>query len=227
VDPDGLRYVQRKLADGTVQYGWCATDECYTNAIDKKSKGYAGWTAVTFDESKPFEFLTVGGGGGERYSWYRLNPDGTNGHADVLDGYSRAMSTDWNAQLAIGGVLKGLMGALGGLIDAMAGGAAESTTQAATTQVATQAGGTATRTASSTFSGSIQSLKQSISSGDGVWRRVAAHAEQAAGRAYRGATSMEEVFVNRQTGERIVRHTIVRGQKVMHETFRASGKFGK
>jgi hypothetical protein len=45
-----------------------------------------------------------------------LNPDGTHGYADVLDGNYHAMSTAWNAQLAIGGMLKSLMGVVGGLI---------------------------------------------------------------------------------------------------------------
>ncbi|HKO42108.1 MAG TPA: RHS repeat-associated core domain-containing protein [Pyrinomonadaceae bacterium] len=115
VDPDGLRYVQRTLSNGRVEFGWCATDECYNNAIDKKNKNYAGWTAVTFDESKPFEYRTIGGGGGERYANYRLNPNGTHGFADVLDGKYRAMSTHWEAQLAIGGVFNGLRGLLSGL----------------------------------------------------------------------------------------------------------------
>ncbi|MFL6207266.1 MAG: RHS repeat-associated core domain-containing protein [Pyrinomonadaceae bacterium] len=138
VDPDGLRYVQRTLADGSLQYGWCATDECYNNAIDSKSKGYQGWTAVTFDESKPFSY-SAPGIGGERYSTYILNPDGTHGYWQVLTFGRGGVSTDWNAQFAIGGLFKGLMGALGGLMDAVAGGAAtEATTQAAT-QATTQA----------------------------------------------------------------------------------------
>ena len=109
VDPDGLRYVQRTVENGETKYGWCATDACYEAAL----KG--GWSAVTFDETKPFEYMTVGGGGGERYSTYRLNPDGTHGHADVLDGNYRAMSTHWEAQFAIGGLLNGLRAFLGGL----------------------------------------------------------------------------------------------------------------
>lgn len=235
VDPNGLRYVQRTLADGSIQYGWCATDECYNSAIDSGREGYQGWTAVTFDESKSFSYLATPGIGGERYSSYTLRPDGTNGYSRILNGGSAGVTTDWNAQFAIGGLLKGAMSALGGLLDAAAGAmsraaATEATTQVATqatTQAATQAEGAAAKTASTAFGRSIQSLKQSLGAGDGLWRRVAAHAEQAAGRAYRGGTSMEEVFVNRQTGERIIRHTVVRGQQVLHETFRAYGKFGK
>ena len=57
------------------------------------------------------------------------------------------------------------------------------------------------------------------------WRRVSAHAEAAAGRAYRGGTSIEEVF-ERGT-ERLVRHRIYDPNgEIMHETFRPYAKFG-
>jgi RHS repeat-associated protein len=131
MDPDGLRYVQRKDGNGDTVYGWCATDKCYDAALE------GGWSAVQFNESKPFEYTTVGGGGGDRYSKYRLNPDGTNGYADVLDGNYRAMSTDWNAQLAIGGLLKGLASILGEVMDSLG---SAITSQAA--QATTQAGAT-------------------------------------------------------------------------------------
>jgi RHS repeat-associated protein len=131
MDPDGLRYVQRKDGNGDTVYGWCATDKCYEAALE------GGWSAVQFNESKPFEYTTVGGGGGDRYSKYRLNPDGTNGYADVLDGNYRAMSTDWNAQLAIGGLLKGLASVLGGVMESLG---SAITSQAA--QATTQAGAT-------------------------------------------------------------------------------------
>lgn len=133
MDPDGLRYVQRTLEDGRIEYGWCPTDECYNNAIDKNSKNYAGWTAVTFDESKPFEYTCECGAGGDRYGKYRLNPDGTHGYTDVLDGNYHAMSIDWNAQLAIGGLLNGFRSLLSGVFSRLF--ATETATQA--TQQAT------------------------------------------------------------------------------------------
>jgi hypothetical protein len=79
------------------------------------------------------------------------------------------------------------------------------------------------------FGRAVKSLKEFMESGEGSWRRIAAHAEEATGtsKQYRGATSIEEVFANRDTGERIVRHTIVKGERVYHETFRPYGKFGK
>jgi RHS repeat-associated protein len=120
-DPDGLRYVQRTLENGQIQYGWCATDDCYDNAIDSKSKGYAGWTPVTFDESKPFEYMTTPGIGGELYSRYTLNPDGTSGFSRILEGGNAGLTTDWTAQFAIGSAIGGLMKAVGGGIGALIG----------------------------------------------------------------------------------------------------------
>ena len=102
------------------------------------------------------------------------------------------------------------------------------TTAAITTAgTSTTAVTTTVRSASTAFGRSVQSLQQAIRSGSGEWQRVSAHVENAASRAYRGGISVEEVFVNVQTGERIVRHLIVRGEKVLHETFRTYGKFGK
>jgi len=138
IDPDGLRYVQRTLENGQIQYAWCATDECYNHAIDSKSKDYQGWSAVTFDESKPFEYTTRGIGG-NLYDSYRLNPDGTHGYARILDGGSAGVTTDWNAQFAIGGLLKGAMSALGGLLDAAAGALSRQAATQAATQATTQA----------------------------------------------------------------------------------------
>jgi hypothetical protein len=137
-DPDGLRWVQRTLKDGTIQYGWCATDDCYNQAIDTDGADYAGWTPVTFDKSKPFEFLAEGKGGDLR-NRYRLNPDGTNGYAKVLDGVGMSMSTDWNAQLAIGSFFRFLFGAADLGINATAN-ALRQTAQEATT-VTTQGSG--------------------------------------------------------------------------------------
>jgi len=107
VDPDGLRYVQRTLANGKIQYAWCATEECYNTAIDSSRKDYAGWTAVSFDETQSFAYR-IRGVGGDLYDTYVLNPDGT--HGCISCG---SMSTDWNAQFAIGGLIRGLAGAIG------------------------------------------------------------------------------------------------------------------
>lgn len=82
------------------------------------------------------------------------------------------------------------------------------------------------RVASTAFGRSVGSLREFLSTGAGSWQRASAHAEAAVGRAYRGGVSIEEVFVDKATGERIVRHTIVRGNEVLHETFRATAKLG-
>jgi RHS repeat-associated protein len=58
-----------------------------------------------------------------------------------------------------------------------------------------------------------------------AWTRVSAHAELAAGRAYRGGVSLEEVWVS-DRGERIVRHIIYVQDKIAHEHFRPLAKFG-
>jgi RHS repeat-associated protein len=84
-----------------------------------------------------------------------------------------------------------------------------------------------TKAAATTALGrSIRSLTSSLETGSGSWLRLSAHAETAAGRAYRGGTSIEEVFINPATGERLVRHTIVRDGNILHQTFRPDAKFG-
>jgi len=138
-DPDGLRYVQRTLGDGSTQYGWCATDECYDNSIDKNAKGYAGWTAATFDESKSFEY-TARGIGGNLLENYRLNPDGTNGYARILDGDSVGVTPNFSDQLAITSLVTGLFNLLGAGVDAAAGAATQRAATQATTGAAEAAG---------------------------------------------------------------------------------------
>lgn len=73
---------------------------------------------------------------------------------------------------------------------------------------------------------SIQGLKEFLDEGTGAWQRTSSHAEAATGRAFRGGTSIEEVFVNQDTGQQLVRHTIMRGDELLHETFREVAKFG-
>jgi hypothetical protein len=87
VDPDGLRWAQRKV-NGQIEYNWFATEEAYNAAIDSNAEGYEGWTQVQFDETQAYEYFTADGYGigGERRSGYRLNPDGTHGYARTLDG---------------------------------------------------------------------------------------------------------------------------------------------
>ena len=65
-----------------------------------------------------------------------------------------------------------------------------------------------------------------LSKGEGPWKRITAHAEPAVGRKYPGATSMEEVFINQSTNERMIRHTIFKDGEIFHETFRPYAKFG-
>jgi len=81
-DPNGLRWAQRKLSNGSTQYAWFDSDEAYHAAIDSSSETYEGWTAVTFDETKPFTITTrsttAGGLIGPEVTaeLAQLNPDG-------------------------------------------------------------------------------------------------------------------------------------------------------
>jgi hypothetical protein len=72
----------------------------------------------------------------------------------------------------------------------------------------------------------VESLKGFLDDGSGAWRLTSSHAEAATGRAYRGATNIEDVFMNQETGQRLIRHSIWRGDDMLHETFREVAKFG-
>lgn len=77
------------------------------------------------------------------------------------------------------------------------------------------------RTASTAWGRTIDDLEKYADQ----WRRVSAHAEGATGRAYRGGTSIEEVF--ERGGDRLVRHRIYGPNgEILHETFRPYAKFG-
>jgi len=97
---------------------------------------------------------------------------------------------------------------------------------AATCSLATAEPGNAPSTA---FGRSIQSLREFLASGKGPWRWASAHGEPPTSLSYteKGANlSMEEVFENVDTGERIVRHTVWKGQDLLHEALRLIAKFG-
>lgn len=77
------------------------------------------------------------------------------------------------------------------------------------------------RTASTSWGRTIDDFQQY---GD-QWRRMSAHAEGATGHAYRGGTSIEEVF--ERGGDRLIRHRIYGPNgEILHETFRPYPKFG-
>ena len=84
----------------------------------------------------------------------------------------------------------------------------------------------AEKVASTPMGRAIQSLRETLSSGKGPWKLNTAHAEGSVSKVYGpNATSIEEVFVHQGTGERLIRHTVVEGDKVLHETFRQFSKF--
>ena len=59
----------------------------------------------------------------------------------------------------------------------------------------------------------------------GASSHVSAHAEEATGRAYSGATSIEELLT--KGSETSIRHGTIDGTgEVLHETYRPYGKFG-
>lgn len=89
------------------------------------------------------------------------------------------------------------------------------------------------RAPSTVLGRAINSLKGQLSAeGDfvaeaGPWERASVHGEIAQSPVYRGGTSLEEVFVNNQTGERLVRHVVYnRDGAIVHQTFRPVAKFG-
>lgn len=95
-------------------------------------------------------------------------------------------------------------------------------------QMGAGSAGQVARQASTAFGKAVEGVRQSLSGGGGPWSRLTAHAESATSESKRlqGATSIEEVFVQSETGQRVIRHTIVRGGEVLHETFRPYAKFG-
>ena len=76
---------------------------------------------------------------------------------------------------------------------------------------------------------SIQSLKEQLNSGKGPWKKIAAHAEKSTSKTkkLRGGVSVEEVYINNKTGQRLIRHIVSKDGKVPHQTFRPFTKFGR
>ncbi len=175
------------------------------------------------------------------YAYARNNP------LDWMDPSGKFVESPWDfanvaagaasfvANVSSGNVVGALLDLTGLAFDAVAAAApgvpagaaaAIKAGRAANAVDAAKGGASAARGASTAFGRSVQSLQETIGSGRGQWGRVSAHAEQATGRAYRGGTSIEEVFKNAETGEQIIRHTITRGGEILHETFRTYSKFG-
>ena len=65
------------------------------------------------------------------------------------------------------------------------------------------------------------SIVEDFSANPNKWRSVSAHTEKATGRATRGGVSIQEIFENVETGERVVRHTVLnRTGRVIDEHLR-------
>lgn len=58
LDPNGMRWAQRQLSNGGIEFMWFEGDDAYNAAIDSSSETYQGWTAVSFDETKPLTIAT-------------------------------------------------------------------------------------------------------------------------------------------------------------------------
>jgi hypothetical protein len=84
--------------------------------------------------------------------------------------------------------------------------------------VGTRGASIAGRTATTALGRSIQSLERQLASGEGPWRLIASHAEPATSVVYRGGTSIEQHFVQPETGEHLFRHIIVRGEEIIRQT---------
>ncbi len=87
----------------------------------------------------------------------------------------------------------------------------------------------ATRAASTPMGRAIDSLKGYISTGQGSWRLSSVHVEDATSEIYTklGARfSMEQIFSNAATGERLGRHITYNAEKIFEDTFRDVAKFG-
>jgi hypothetical protein len=84
------------------------------------------------------------------------------------------------------------------------------------------------REASTALGRSIQTLKKQLETGEGAWRRVTAHAEGSTSQSkvLRGSTSIEEVYDNVETAQRLYRHSNVKDGRILHERIRDFSKFG-
>ncbi len=96
IDPDGLRWAQVTHAGGTT-YDWFDDDEEDDNgqtAYDRALGG--GWSAVTFDESKPFSYTNGHFAPGATLDTTTLSPDGR-----VNTSYHKVTWGEWVEVLAI------------------------------------------------------------------------------------------------------------------------------
>ncbi|HLA10388.1 MAG TPA: RHS repeat-associated core domain-containing protein [Pyrinomonadaceae bacterium] len=76
IDPDGLRWAQVTV-EGGIQYQWFDDDERDDNGQTAYDRALAsGWSAVTFDESKPYSFTNGLLAPGETLTTVTLSPQG-------------------------------------------------------------------------------------------------------------------------------------------------------
>jgi RHS repeat-associated protein len=96
VDPDGLRYAMIVL--GNVRYyAWYDDEKKDANGQTEYDRALAsGWSAVNFDESKPFSFTNGTFAPGETLTTTTLNPDGSHSVS-----FHTVTWSEWSALLAV------------------------------------------------------------------------------------------------------------------------------
>jgi len=78
IDPDGLRWAQIDLGDGVVSYQWFDDEVKDDNGMTAYDRALAnGYTAVTFDETKPYRFTNGLIAPGEVLTTFTLETDGS------------------------------------------------------------------------------------------------------------------------------------------------------
>ena len=91
------------------------------------------------------------------------------------------------------------------------------------------------KSATTSLGQSIESLKESIRTGSGPWRRRSAHVDTPVSKhagatlskaQWQGTTNIEEVYVHSETNEKLVRHRIMKGEETIKESYRPYSKFG-
>ena len=77
IDPDGLRWAQIDLGDGAISYTWFDDEIKDDNGLTAYDRALAnGYTAVTFDEAKPYRFTNGFIAPGETLTTFTLTTDG-------------------------------------------------------------------------------------------------------------------------------------------------------
>ncbi len=95
IDPDGLRWAQI-FQDGSLFYEWFDDEKKDIKGETEYSRALgAGWSAVSFDESKPYAFTSGVLSPGETLTTTTLNPNGTVGTSQHTVTLGEWLKTIW------------------------------------------------------------------------------------------------------------------------------------